>query len=149
MNTGKAELTSIIDVPASRVYSILADYRQGHPAILPRKYFRKADVEAGGTGAGTRLNIEMKVLGTVKSFRHVVSEPQPGRVLVESDVEGTTVTTFTVDPVGDGSACSLKIETQFPVRPGIAGTIERSITSTMLRRIYAEEIAMLREYARK
>ncbi len=146
MNSGKAELSSVLNVPATRVYSILADYRVGHPAILPKKYFKKLEVEEGGRGAGTKLYVQMQVAGATKSFRHFVSEPEPGRVLVEADADGATVTTFTVDPMGDGSSCRLTIGTKFPVRDGIIGTIERFFTSRVLRVIYAKEIAQLADY---
>ncbi len=148
MKSGYASLTSDINAPAQRVYSILTDYRVGHQAILPREYFRKVEVEYGGSGAGTKLYVEMHVLGVTKSFRHVVSEPEPGRVLVEADADGSTVTTFTVDSLGDGSLCRLTIETRFPVRGGLAGSIERFLTARMLRSIYSKEVAKLAEYVR-
>jgi hypothetical protein len=50
-----------IDAPAQRVYSILADYREGHPRILPKEYFPFLQVEQGGIGAGTRLHFQMRV----------------------------------------------------------------------------------------
>ena len=149
MKFGRAERSSILRIPATRVYSILSDYRVGHPAILPKQYFKKLQVEAGGNGAGTKIYVEMQVAGTTKSFHHIVSEPEPGRVLVEADADGSTVTTFTVEPVGDGSSCKLTIGTKFPARDGFIGAMERFLTSAVLRRIYAKEVAQLADYARK
>ena len=149
MRSGYAELSSMLNIPAKHIYAILSDYRVGHPAILPKQYFKKLVVEAGGTGAGTKIYVEMQVAGTTKSFRHIVSEPEPGRVLTEADPDGSTVTTFTVDPVGDGSSCRLTIGTKFPVREGFVGAMEEFFTSLTLRRIYAKETAQLAEYAGK
>ena len=81
-----------------RIDGIIADYHHGHPRILP-KQFRRLTVEKGGTGAGTVIRFEVRVLGQTQTFRAVVTEPEPGRVLVERNVEpNDSVTTFTVDP---------------------------------------------------
>jgi len=131
-----------IAAPAGRVYGILADYRDGHPRILPPA-FRNVVVEAGGTGAGTILTFDMRVLGATRSFRATVSEPEPGRVLVERN-EGAqpSVTTFTVDPAGD-SACVVTIRTEMRVRAGPFGWLERVLASAFLQRVYTEELRRL------
>jgi hypothetical protein len=126
---------------------VLADYHKHHPRIVPPKYFRRIDVLQGGTGAGTRTRIEMRVLGVTKVFEHIVSEPEPGRVLVESDTDGSTVTTFTVDAAGDGLT-HLTIATDLRTRGGIAGAIERFVSSLVLPRIYRAELARIAEYVR-
>ena len=41
-----------VPVPAAAVYALLADYRDGHPRILPPA-FSDLTVLRGGTGAGT------------------------------------------------------------------------------------------------
>jgi hypothetical protein len=46
--------TARVQAPAAVAYGIIADYVNGHPHLLPPKYFRTLTVEAGGTGAGTR-----------------------------------------------------------------------------------------------
>ncbi len=74
-----------MDAPADRVYAIIADYRNGHPHILP-KQFRNLTVEQGGVGAGTIIRFEVRVFGQTQHFRAVVSEPEPGRVLVEENL---------------------------------------------------------------
>ena len=43
----------VMNAPAAKVYEVLSDYQEGHPAILPRKYFIDLTVEEGGRGAGT------------------------------------------------------------------------------------------------
>ncbi len=94
------------------------------------------------------LDIEMKVLGARKRFTHLVTEPEPGRVLVESDRDGSVATTFTVDPVEPGRSCRVTFETVFDVHDGIYGRIEQFLTAAMLRRIYLQELANLNAYVR-
>jgi len=53
-------------------------------------------VEEGGVGAGTRTQIETRVLGITKRATHIMREPEPGRVLEEVDVDGFSTTTFVV-----------------------------------------------------
>lgn len=144
---GIVKAASLIQARPERVYGILADYHKDHPGILPRKYFRKLEVLEGGKGAGTKTRLEMSVLGSRRTLYHVISEPEPGRVLVESDLSGSSVTTFTVEPRDGGAATLLTIETAFIPRPGFLGGLERRLTSMMLRRIYAEELGLLASYA--
>jgi hypothetical protein len=89
----------------------------------------------------------MRVLGSTRVFEHVISEPEPGRVLAETDVSGYSTTTFTVDPSSDGSSTRLSIVTDFKARDGLLGRIERWLTASMLRRIYVEELRLLSAYA--
>jgi hypothetical protein len=147
---GRASALSGIEAPAARVYSIIADYTQHHRRILPREYFKSLEVEEGGVGAGTRIHVKMRVLGTTIEFRHIVSEPEPGRILIESDVDadGGSVTTFTVDPVDSGAASILTISTEFTTqRNGILGRIERFLTIRVLQRIYKKELSLISAYA--
>jgi hypothetical protein len=147
---GRASASSRIKAPAARVYSIIADYNQHHPRVLPRQYFKSLEVEEGGVGAGTRIHVTMRVLGTAISFRHIVSEPEPGRVLVESDADGGSVTTFNVDPLDSGAASMLSITTEFTTkRRGILGRVERYLTISTLRRIYRKELSLIAKYAQE
>src|SRR5512139_3896517 len=45
--------SALVPAPASLTYDIIADYRTGHPSILPTEYFGRLDVLEGGRGAGT------------------------------------------------------------------------------------------------
>jgi hypothetical protein len=145
---GRASASSGIEAPAACVYSILADYNRHHPRVLPREYFKSLEVEEGGVGAGTRIHVTMRVLGTTIEFQHIVSEPEPGRVLVESDADGGTATSFTVDPLDSGAASMLTISTEFTTqRRGILGQIERYLTIRTLRRIYKKELSLIAKYA--
>ena len=80
----RVSATKVIAAPAARVYDLLADYREGHPSILPKAYFISHTVEQGGRGAGTVVAFQMKLMGRTQSFRSTISEPEPGRVLVET-----------------------------------------------------------------
>ena len=141
-----ASATAVIDAPADQVYSILADYTQGHPSILPRKYFTSLEVEQGGQGAGTIVRVEMRTPGAKRTMRMLVTEPIPGRVLAERDLLTGTTTTFTVEPIEDGRFSSVTIDTEY-TRGGIAGMLEKMVVPVMLRRIYAEELMKLESVA--
>lgn len=138
--------TARVAAPATAVYRLIADYRDGHPRIVPPKYFRNMVVEEGGYGAGTKIRFEMTVLGSTRQGRAVVSEPVPGRVLVETELQSGIVTTFTVNPIGTGE-CDVTIASELPRKPGIAGTIERFVTTRVLPKVYRAELARIAECA--
>ena len=131
-----------IDAPAELVYRTLADYREGHPSILPKPYFLSLEVERGGFGEGTIINFQTRVLGNTKSFRSEITEPQPGSVLVETNIEGLAgKTTFTVEPLDGGSRSIVTIATDGKTqRGGALGVVERLITKMVMRRIYKTEL---------
>jgi hypothetical protein len=134
--------TAEIDAPADRLYGIIADYRNGHPRILPAA-FTGLTVEAGGVGAGTRIRVDMRVFGRVMTFPAEISEPDPGRVLVERNLgQRPSVTTFTVDRI-DATRSRVTISTELPVRTGILARIERLMTRRLLEPIYAAELTKL------
>src|SRR5262245_35865612 len=89
--------SALIAGPSDRVYSTIADYKNGHPGILPKPHFVSLSVEKGGIGEGTVISCEMKLMGRTRSFRAIISEPDPGRILVESVLDNRMVTTFTVE----------------------------------------------------
>jgi hypothetical protein len=128
------------------VYAVIADYERHHPHIVPRDSFRRLDVVEGGVGAGTRTRVEMRVAGRTRTFEQVVTEPEPGRVLMESNQDRSGVTTFTVDPAGGGESALVTIVTELRARPGISGFLERLLVSLFLPRIYRKELATLAEY---
>ena len=131
-----------VDAPAEVVYGIIADYRNGHPHILPKQYFEWLEVEQGGRGEGTVIRFQMRVLGQTRVLRAVINEPDPGRVLVETDTSGAgPVTTFTVEPAGSGS--HVTISTVLTSAGGPLGVAERFVLRRLLRRIYARELGQL------
>jgi hypothetical protein len=135
-----------IGAPAERVYGYLADYRQHHPRFLPPA-FSDFEVEEGGVGAGTIIRFQLTVGGRTRRYRQRVAEPEPGRVLTESDLEGSGMTTFTVTPEGD--QCRLRIETTWQPAGGLAGWIERWLAPRLLLPLYADELERLDRYARE
>ena len=126
------------------VYRILADYREHHPKILPPA-FSNFRVEEGGVGAGTVINFDLKVGGQRHTYRQRVTEPEPGRVLTETDMSTGATTTFTVSPEGDGSR--VRIETVYEGANGIRGLIERLLAPLLLKRLYADELKRLDRHA--
>jgi hypothetical protein len=76
-----------------------------------------------------------------------VAEPEPGRVLTESDIDSSAVTTFTVSP--QGGASLVQISTAWDGASGIGGLFERLFAPRVLRAIYADELKRLDAYARK
>lgn len=78
-----------------------------------------------------------------------VSEPEPGRVLVEADEVAGVVTTFTVDPVPNEPRSRVTIQTVARSSAGIAGVIERWLNPIVMRRIFRQELGLLAESARR
>jgi uncharacterized protein YndB with AHSA1/START domain len=134
----------IIDAPADRVYGYLADMREHHPHFLPPS-FSNFSVESGGVGAGTITRFKVTAGGRTREYRMQVGEPEPGRVLTESDTASSLVTTFTVDP--DGERSRVRISTTWEGAGGIAGFFERTFAPLAMRRLYADELERLNRYA--
>lgn len=143
MKTYQVIESALIKAPAEEVYRIIADYRNGHPHILPKPYFLNMEVEEGGFGAGTIVRFQMRVLGKTQNFRAAVTEPEPGRVLVETDLISGTVTTFIISPVDGGQSAQVTFDTAMPLREGLSGQIERLLVTWFLPGIYKKELAQL------
>src|SRR3712207_2626343 len=141
-----AEASATIDAPPEVVYDILADYREGHPKILPPENFSDLQVEQGGRGEGTIVSFKSRVGGVERTLRVAVTEPQPGRVLRETDTASTLMTTFTVTPV-EGGKSRVRIATDWDAGPDLMGLFERLLSPGMLRAIYAKELRRLDEVA--
>jgi len=149
MKPYRATASALIDAPPKVVYDILADYRGGHPLILPKKYFISLDVEKGGVGAGTIISFQMRIFGKVQTFRAAITEPEPGRVLAESDLDGAASTTsFIVDGRDQNKSCEVTIATERTTeRSGLLGVLERFLAISFLQRIYRAELKMLSDLA--
>lgn len=146
MSTSDVTASAPVQAPASRVYQLIADYHDGHPRIVPPKYFKWMRVERGGVGAGTTIVFAMRVLGSTTVLHATVTEPEPGRVLVETYPETGVVTTFSVDPEGEG-ASRVTIATKLSMRTGIAAAVERWVSRRVLPGIYRQELQRLAEHA--
>jgi hypothetical protein len=135
-----------VDAPADTVYGYIADMREHHPRFLPPA-FSDFQVESGGVGAGTVTRFKMTAGGRTRQYRMNVAEPEPGRVLTESDMDSSAVTTFTVSPQ-DGASL-VRIATAWDGAGGIGGFFERMFAPRVLRAIYADELQRLDAYARE
>lgn len=138
-----AKASALIDAPPAVVYGLLADYREGHPAILPRKYFTGCEVLEGGAGAGTAVRVSMNVMGAKQILNLVISEPEPGRILMETDHDAGVETCFIVDPVEGGARSNLTIATRAQAGSGLRGLMERLVNPPIMRRIYLEELRII------
>jgi len=136
----------MVDAPAETVYRYIADMREHHPRFLPPA-FSDFRVESGGVGAGTVLHYKVTAGGRTREFRTKVAEPEPGRVLTESDTNSSSVTTFTVSP--QGAASLVRISTSWDGAGGIGGVFERMFAPRVMRAIYADELKRLDAYARE
>jgi uncharacterized protein YndB with AHSA1/START domain len=142
-----ASESAVIAAPPRTVYAIVADYHQGHPAILPPKYFGELVVEAGGVGAGTRIRFEMRTFAGMRTLHAVISEPEPGRRLVERYPADGMETTFTFDRDPSGAGHTLiTIDTRY-LRGGLRGWIERLLVPPFLRTVFRAELALLARQA--
>ena len=129
-----------IAAPVADVYRMIADYRTRHARIIPPKYFANLRVESGGYGAGTIITYDMTAFGKTRHARAEVTEPQPGRVIVETDHDESIATTFVVEPAG-----ASRSPTELPLRSGILGSLERTMARSFLTRVYAAELALLEQ----
>jgi hypothetical protein len=136
-----ASASRVIDAPVERIYEIIADYRNQHPRILPVQYFLSLNVEEGGYGAGTIINFSMRMLGQTQNFRSLITEPAPGRLLVETDIRSQIPTSFEVVSTGDASRVT--ISTILKGRSWIEGLFAKP----MLQKIYRQELGLLGELA--
>jgi hypothetical protein len=143
------EATRIVDAPPAAAYNVFLDYNVGHQAVLPRPEFESMIVEKGGVGEGTIIYLTTRMFGQVRHMRQVVSEPEPGRILKEQDVDSTLFTHFIVDPLDDGRRSVVTIRTEFPAPGGLAGLFMRLMLPPMMRGLYKRELENLASYLRE
>jgi hypothetical protein len=139
--------SATLAAPPERIYGIIADYHDGYPSILPPQFTRMA-VERGGVGGGTIITFTMRLLGRTQRFRAAITEPEPGRMLMETDLDTTgAVTTFIVHPGPAAGQSQVTITTNLIVRGGVLGRIERVLSRKLLRPIYVRELELLAQRA--
>jgi hypothetical protein len=136
-------VTRRINASPRVAYDTIANYHTGHPRIVP-KQISNIHVERGGIGAGTVITFDVTVLGRTTPFRAEVTEPEPGRVLVETNVQGNeSFTTFVVDPGAHPNEAVVTIRTEMTRQPGLAGAIEKLLSPRLLKPMYEEELRRL------
>jgi hypothetical protein len=138
----RAQASADVAAAAPDAYRMIADYRAGHPRIIPSRYFRNLTVEQGGYGDGTVINYDMIAFGKTRRARARVTEPEPGRVLVETDLDMGAVTTFVVEPISAAKS-RVTIATDLPTHAGPLGWIERAVAGPFLNRAFVAELAQL------
>jgi hypothetical protein len=133
----------VLAAPADVVYRCLADYEHHHrpEGFLPPS-FSDFRVERGGYGAGTVITYKTTFGGRIRPMRAEVSEPEPGRVLVESGPGATTV--FSVAPVGEQAR--VRFDTLLD-GAGLEGLLMRLVGRRLLLPLYYEELRRLERHA--
>jgi polyketide cyclase/dehydrase/lipid transport protein len=143
----KISAERVLNAPAEVVYHLIADYSEHHRAapdgFLPAA-FTDLVVEQGGVGQGTVVRFTSKLGGRSQTVSAAISEPVPGRVLVETSPG--LETTFTVEPVGAGRA-RVRFDTVIEAG-GLTGLVTRFFAPGMLRPVYAEELENIEQHAR-
>jgi hypothetical protein len=133
----------LIDAPADVVYRCIADYQHHHrPGGFLPPAFHDLEILSGGVGEGTVIRFKVTLGGRTGSMTQRVTEPEPGRVLVEANESDQT--TFTVAPIGGKARVSFDT---VMYRGGLEGVVTRLLGPRMLRPVYAEELARLERYA--
>lgn len=133
-----------VGAPADLTYRLIADDKH-HQQFLPEG-ISDFEVVEGGVGAGTLHRFTVTAGGRARKYLMRVDEPQPGRVLTETDQNSSLVTSFTVTPADD--TCLVRIETQWNGAGGVGGFFERTFAPRVMRKMYADELARLDTYAR-
>jgi hypothetical protein len=149
MATVHTEVTAVIDAPPAEVYAVFADYRHAHPQVLPKPYFGDLIVEKGGKGAGTVYRTSVTVMGQTTEYYMEVTEPEPGRRMVETDKKLGVVTSFIIEPLEGGKKSSVTLATDWTPRPGIMGWIEKLSTPGFMKKLYTDELNNVQEYVKK
>jgi len=146
-----AKAAAVLNARPADVYAIIADYQQGHPRILPKGRLYELRVEYGGYGAGTIIRFKVKTLGFEESAYQRVSEPQPGRVLVEHDIASArqATTTFSVTPVDEGQKARVEIVTTMYTSRGLRGFVERLLFPHIQPPVYRQELKLLETVAQQ
>ena len=86
---------------------------------------------SGGVGEVTITRFELTAGGRTRQNRKQIAEPEPGRVLTESDTMSSAVTTLTVTP--EGNNCQVQISTTWQGASGVGGFFERMFAPRVLR----------------
>lgn len=139
-------VSRIINAPREIIYNVLRDYREGHKHILPAPYFNNWRIIKGGLGAGTEILFSIEVYGQQTHYHQIVTEPEPGRVIRESDQYTTQYSTFTLDSVGDGHQTRVTIFSAMPTGSGLKGVLQRLFQPRIVRAMFRKELQNLADY---
>lgn len=140
------ETVALIDAPPAEVYAVLADYRHGHPHIVPQAYLRQLEVETGGQGEGTIVRYRKRLFGIERPGRATVHEPEPGRLLTERETTSSLVTTFAVTPVSNGKQTHVQIAARWEPAQTLRGKLEQAFYPYVMRRMFVLELDLLAKF---
>jgi hypothetical protein len=138
------QATALIHAAPQVVYATLADYINGHPRIVPPQYFTGIEVVKGGIGAGTEIKVGMKAGGVKTTLYLIVTEPQPGYILQETDKNGQFYTHFILEPHGEYT--QLTILTVWKQKKGLGGIIEKYLNQKFGYKIFSLELQCIDSY---
>jgi hypothetical protein len=148
MGRARAEAEQLIDAPPAAVYAVLADYTTHHPRIMPASTFSDLEVETGGVGAGTVFHITVRVAGRRQRLHMRVAEPEPGRILTETNLDTGAVTEFGVAPGERRPRTRARISSEWETAAGLRGLVDRLLTPRLMGRIFAQQLRELDRYLR-
>lgn len=133
----------VIDAPADVVYRCLADYTHHHrPGGFLPPAFSNQEILSGGVGQGTVIRLSVSLGGRTNTMTARISEPEPGRVLIEDADNLQTI--FTVQPEADQSR--VRFDTVLEAG-GLEGVMNRFFAARLLRPVYTDELERLERYA--
>lgn len=143
------ETSKIINAPAPAIHAVIADYHGGHQEILPRPYFTEMIVKEGGYGAGTRLTVKMNFFGMKYTYNQIVTEPEIGRIIKDTDINTGEGATFILDPLDDGQRTKVSIIIDMEIGSGIGAMMKKLTTPPLIRFIMNKELDNLAEVVAK
>ena len=142
----RAQAEKSIDAPPIVIYEVLADYSVHHARIMPPDHFANLEVESGGVGEGTVFHITARLAGKRQRLHMRVSEPEPGTVLWETNLDTGVVTEFAVSGNGAGTTL-VRMSSEWEAH-GLKGLVDRLLAPRVMRRLFAEQLDQLDEYVR-
>jgi hypothetical protein len=139
-------VTASIAAPAEKVYAVLADYHHARPGILPRPYFADLVLEAGGRGSGTVFGLRRCLWKRARRLRVFVTEPVPGRVLAETDLNTGQRLSFRLEPLAAAGWTQVTAAMTLRARPGLGGWLERRLKTLIARDLMRRMLGQLRQW---
>lgn len=142
---------AVVHARPEEVYATIADYREGHPRIIPPENLYDLQIEQGGYGAGTVIRFKSRLFGIEQPFHHRVSEPDPGRVIREDEIDAAQKESnlFIVTPLGDGQKSRVEIVVMMDASPGLKGLIERALAPMGISGLLRKELKLLETVAQQ
>ncbi|WP_257350664.1 SRPBCC family protein [Pseudalkalibacillus decolorationis] len=146
MKTYCVAASKMIEASPERVYQVISDMDE-HRNFLPKE-FESVVIEKGGIGEGTVFRLNLNVMGKRSTNVMTISEPEPGRVIIEKDAVAGITTIWTISPGQDDKHCDLQLVSEIRKKPGFAGLVERILTPYIFRSIYKRELDQLNAYVK-